>query len=224
MNTIYKAIPNETNISITYLNESLQFIGNDVESITIDDVQYGRTLMLEDFDSLKEINIKKPGAVISFNSFPKQTIKIKGAFEEIRVKDKNEFYNLHRFGSNPTLPIDSLWGAVVTRDENVQCGNMDALMIKTDGISELNLDDELSHLAIIGDKHLNIINVSGKRIIRSLNVHYGPGLTSINIKRRVLSCSLNRCPFVDTIIGFGDRLSLHPKPVSYTHLTLPTKA
>ena len=218
--TIYKAIPNETDISITYLNESLQFIGNDVESITIDEVQYGRTLMLEDFDSLKEINIKKPGAVISFNSFPKQTVKIKGAFEEIRVKDKNEFYNLHRFGSNPTLPIGSLWGAVVTRDENVQCGNMDALMIKTDGISELNLDDELSHLAIIGDKHLNIINVSGKRIIRSLNVHKGPALTSINIKRRVLSCSLNRCPFIDTIIGFGDRLSLHPKPRKKNSLSI----
>ena len=103
MNTIYKAIPNQTNISITYLDESLQFIGNDVESITVDEVNYGRTLILDEFDSLKEIHIKRPGAVISFNSFPKQTIRIKGAFEEIRVKDGDEFYNLHRFGSNPTL-------------------------------------------------------------------------------------------------------------------------
>ena len=103
MNTIYKAIPNESNINITYLDESLQFIGNDVESITVEEVQYGRTLILEEFDSLKEINIKSPGAVISFNKYPEQTIRIKGAFEEIRVKDKNDFYAMHRFGSNPTL-------------------------------------------------------------------------------------------------------------------------
>ena len=121
MNTIYKAIPNETEINITYLDESLEFIGNDAETITVEEVQYGKTLLLEDFDSLKEINIKKPGATISFNSYPKNTIRINGAFEEVRVKDKNEFYNLHRFGSNPTLPIDSLWGAVITCDENVEC-------------------------------------------------------------------------------------------------------
>ena len=108
MNTIYKAIPNQTNINITYLDESLQFIGNDVESITVDEVNYGRALILDEFDSLKEIHIKRPGAVISFNRFPKQTIRIKGAFEEIRVKDGDEFYNLHRFGSNPTLPIDTI--------------------------------------------------------------------------------------------------------------------
>ena len=220
MNTIYKAIPKETNINIAYLDESLQFIGNDVESINVNEVQYGSTLILEEFDSLKEINIKKEGVVISFNSYPKQTIRIKGPFEEIRVKDKNEFYNLHRFGSNPTLPIDSLWGAVVTRDANIQSRNMDALMIKTDGVSDLNLSDEWSHLAIIGDKHLNHIEVTGKRIIRSLNVHKGSALTSLKIKRRVLSCSLNRCPFVDTIIGFGDRLSLHPKPRKKNSLSI----
>ena len=71
MNTIYKAIPNQTNINITYLDESLQFIGNDVESITVDEVNYGRTLILDEFDSLKEIHIKRPGAVISFNKLSK---------------------------------------------------------------------------------------------------------------------------------------------------------
>jgi len=212
MNTIYKAIPNETDIEITYLDESLQFIGNDVESITVGDVQYGRTLILEEFESLKEINIKKPGAVISFNKFPEQTIRIKGSFEEVRVKDKNDYYAMHRFGSNPTLPIDSLWGAIITKDANVEGKEIDALMIKTDGIKQLDLSEEWSHLTIIGDKHLNHINVTGKRLIRSLNVHKGPALTSVNIKRRVLSCSLNRCPFIDSIIGFGDRLSLNPKP------------
>ena len=53
MNTIYKAIPNETNINITYLDESLQFIGNEVEVITVEEVQYGHSLILEEFDSLK---------------------------------------------------------------------------------------------------------------------------------------------------------------------------
>ena len=220
MNTIYKAIPNETEINITYLDESLEFIGNDAEKITVEDVQYGKTLLLEDFDSLKEINIKKPGATISFNSYPKNTIRINGSFEEVRVKDKNEFYNLHRFGSNPTLPIDSLWGAVITSDENVECGGMDAIMIKTKDLEQLNLSDEWSHITVIGDKDLKDIDVSGKRLIRSLNVHKGPALTSIKIKRRVLSCSLNRCPFVDTIIGFGDRLSLHPKPRKKNSLSI----
>ena len=220
MNTIYKAIPNETDINITYLDESLEFIGNDAETITVEDVQYGKTLLLEDFDSLKEINIKKPGATISFNSYPKNTIRINGSFEEVRVKDKNEFYNLHRFGSNPTLPIDSLWGAVITSDENVECGGMDAIMIKTKDLEQLNLSDEWSHITVIGDKDLKDIDVSGKRLIRSLNVHKGPALTSIKIKRRVLSCSLNRCPFVDTIIGFGDRLSLHPKPRKKNSLSI----
>ena len=212
MNTIYKAIPNETNINITYLDESLQFIGNDVESITVEEVQYGHSLILEEFDSLKEINIEKPGAVISFNSFPKNTIRIKGAIEEVRVKDGNDFYNLHRYGSNPTLPIDSIWGAVLTSDANVECDNADALMIKTSETSELNIPDEWSHITVIGDSKLNDITVSGKRVIRSLNVHKGPALTSVKVKRRVLSCSLNRCPFIDTIIGYGDRLSIHPKP------------
>ena len=220
MNTIYKATPNETEINITYLDESLEFIGNDAETITVEDVQYGKTLLLEDFDSLKEINIKKPGATISFNSFPKNTIRINGSFEEVRVKDKNEFYNLHRFGSNPTLPIDSVWGAVITSDENVECRDMDAIMIKTNHLEQLNLSDEWSHITVIGDKDLKDIEVSGKRLIRSLNVHKGPALTSIKIKRRVLSCSLNRCPFVDTIIGFGDRLSLHPKPRKQNSLSI----
>ena len=87
---------------------------------------------------------------------------------------QNEFYNLHRFGSNPTLPIDSVWGAVITSDENVECGGMDAIMIKTNRLEQLNLSDEWSHITVIGDKELKDIEVSGKRLIRSLNVHKVP--------------------------------------------------
>ena len=212
MTTILRAVPGQPNIRVQYLDESLQFIGNNVKSIEIDDVNFGQSLILDEYDSLREITIKKPGAIVSFNSFPKQTIRIKGAFEEIRVKDGNEFYNLHRYGSNPTLPIDSLWGAVVTRDESVECENSDALLIKTQDTKCLDVRHEWSHVTVIGDKDLEAINVTGKRLIRSLNVHKGPALQSVRINRRVLSCSLNRCPFIDTIVGFGDRLSIHPKP------------
>ena len=212
MTTILRAVPGLPNITVQYLDESLQFIGNNVKSIEIDDVNFGQSLILDEYDSLREITIKKPGAIVSFNSFPKQTIRIKGAFEEIRVKDGNEFYNLHRYGSNPTLPIDSLWGAVVTRDESVECENSDAMLIKTQDTKSLDLRHEWSHITVIGDKDLEAINVTGKRLIRSLNVHKGPALQSVRINRRVLSCSLNRCPFIDTIVGFGDRLSIHPKP------------
>ncbi len=220
MTTILKSVPGQPEVRIQYLNESLQFIGHNVESIIVDDVQYGHTLMLDEFDSLKEIVIKKPGAVVSFNSYPKQTVRIKGAFEEIRVKDGNDFYNLHRYGSNPTLPIDSLWGAVVTRDENVICENADALMIKTDSIKVLNIDQEWSHITVNGDKYLEEVNISGNRVIRSFHVHKGPALTSLKIRRRVLSCSLNRCPFISTIIGFGDRLGIHPKPRNKNSLSI----
>ena len=212
MTTILRAVPGQPNIRVQYLDESLQFIGNNVKSIEIDDVNFGQSLILDEYDSLREITIKKPGAIVSFNSFPKQTIRIKGAFEEIRVKDGNEFYNLHRYGSNPTLPIDSLWGAVVTRDESVECENSDALLIKTQDTKFLDVRHEWSHVTVIGDKDLEAINVTGKRLIRSINVHKGPALQSVRINRRVLSCSLNRCPFIDTIVGFGDRLSIHPKP------------
>ena len=212
MTTILRAVPGQPNIRVQYLDESLQFIGNNVKSIEIDEVNFGQSLILDEYDSLREITIKKPGAIVSFNSFPKQTIRIKGAFEEIRVKDGNEFYNLHRYGSNPTLPIDSLWGAVVTRDESVECENSDAMLIKTQDTKSLDLRHEWSHITVIGDKDLEAINVTGKRLIRSINVHKGPALQSVRINRRVLSCSLNRCPFIDTIVGFGDRLSIHPKP------------
>ena len=48
--TIYRAIPDHPDVSITHLNESLQFIGNDVESITIDNIQYGCTFTLDEFE------------------------------------------------------------------------------------------------------------------------------------------------------------------------------
>jgi len=221
MTTIYKATPGEPEINITYLDDNLRFVGNDVKVINIGEVEYGSILTLEDVDSLEEIHIEKPGSIISFNRFPEQTIRIKGSFEEIRVKDKNDFYNLHRFASNPTLPLGGyLWGAIVTRDHNIECGEMDALMIKPQGVPELKIDGEWSHISVIGDKHLDSITVTGSRIIRNFVVHRGPVLTSLNIRRRALTCSLLKSPNVDTIIGFGDRLNLQPKPRKKNSLSI----
>ncbi len=220
MTTLLRSVPGQPNIRIQYLDESLQFIGNNVQTISIDDVRFGCSFILDEFDSLKEIEIKKPGAVISFNSFPKQTIRIKGAFEEIRVKDGSDFYNLHRYGSNPTLPIGNLWGAVVTRDETISNKGADAILIKTDGIKDLSISDEWSHITVIGDKKLQQIGVTGNSVIRSFHVHKGPALKSVKLERRVLSCSLNGCPSIDTITGFGDRLSLHPKPRKKNSLSI----
>ena len=97
---------------------------------------------------------------------------------------------------------------------------MDALMVKTNNTSELNISQECSHITVIGDRNLNSINVTGTRVIRSLNVHKGPALQSLKTHRRVLSCSVNRCPFIDTIIGYGDRLSLQPSPRKKNSLSI----
>jgi hypothetical protein len=212
MTTIFKAVPGQPEVNISYLDDSIRFIGNDVKTINIERVQYGKTLIIDEADSLREINIRNSGATISFNEFPKQTIRIRGAFEEVRVQDKNDHYNLHRFASNPTLPLGNVWGAIITTEHDIECEQMDALMIKPEEVAELEIDGEWSHISVIGDKHLTDIKVKGKRVISNFVVHKGPALQSINIRRRVLSCSLMRCPFVNTIIGFGDRLSIQPKP------------
>ena len=212
MTTIYKATPGTPEISISYMNENIRFTGNDVEAINIDKVENGSILVLDEIDSLEEVNIKNPGIIVSFTRFPDQTIRIKGAFEEIRIKDKSHFYNLHRFGSNPTLPMDHLWGAVVTRSPEVECDGMDALMIKPTGIADLKIDDEWTHISIVGDKTLETVEVTGKKVIRNFVINRGPKLTALNIRRRALTCTLFKCPNINTIIGFGDRLNLHTKP------------
>jgi len=212
MSIIYRAIPEEPEVDIHHMEENIRFVGNDVKSICINKVEYGSILTLDEIDSLEVIHIKNPGAVIAFNSYPHQTIKIRGAFEEVRVKDRNNFYNLHRYASNPTLPLGNIWGAIITRDPTIQCGDMDALMLKTTEITDLKLDGEWSHIFLVGDRSLQSIEVSGKRIINNIVINKGLALRSLNIRRRSLTCSLMKCPAIDTIIGFGDRLNIQPKP------------
>ena len=153
MTTIYKAIPNQSEVTISCLDESLRFIGNDVKKLTIDNVQYGRSIILEEIDSLEEITVRKPGAIFAFNSFPTKTIRISGSFEEVRVKDESNHYCIHRFGSDPTLPMETLWGAIISQDTKVKCGKLDALILKSTGDNQLDITDELSHIEGIDENN-----------------------------------------------------------------------
>ena len=124
--TIFRPIPGDETIKIERMDESITFFGNDVKSITIDDVEYGCSLNLEEFESLEEINIKKAGAVISFNRFPTKTIRISGAFDEVRVIDEQDFYCLYKHiihegqGLQRQLPLNAIWGAVISRESDVK--------------------------------------------------------------------------------------------------------
>ena len=70
MTTIFKAVPGHKVIHLECLDESLRFMGNDVESIVVEDI-HGGDLIIDEGDSLKEIIIRRQRGIISFNSFPK---------------------------------------------------------------------------------------------------------------------------------------------------------
>ena len=218
--TLFKAIPGQTAVQIPLVGEGVRFIGNDVESIQIDELDYGSVLTLEESDSLNEIIIKSHGAILSFPTYPKQTIRIQGPIEEIRVYEKNVGYMLHRVTSHPTLPLEQLWGAVITREPQVDCEEYDALMIYPHQVDNLKIEGDWSQIAIIGDKHLTCVEVEGSRVIRDFVIHKGSSLSKLNIRRRVLNCSVLKCPSIKTIVGFGDRLHIQPKPRNNNSLSV----
>ena len=212
---IYKAMPGDTIANLDKLEGCVRFSGNDTKAINISSVEYGSTLMLEEFDSLEEINIKgSSGAVVSFTKFPEQTIRIKGHFDEVRVQEGQSHYFIHkhviceRYSLQMRIPSQAIWGAVITRDSNIKCGNMDALMIYSESLTDLQIDCELSHISVIGDEFLENINVGGKRQISKFVVYEGPSLKSLNIRRQVLECSISRSPRLQTVTGIGNKLSL----------------
>ena len=49
MTTLLRSVPGQPNIRIQYLDESLQFIGNNVQTISIDDVRFGCSFILDEF-------------------------------------------------------------------------------------------------------------------------------------------------------------------------------
>ena len=46
--TLFKAIPSQAEVLIPLVGEGVRFIGNDVESIQIDELDYGCVLTLEE--------------------------------------------------------------------------------------------------------------------------------------------------------------------------------
>ena len=56
--TTLKSVPGQPEISIRYLDESLKFIGHNVSSIQVNNVEYGCTLMLDELIRSK-ITIRK---------------------------------------------------------------------------------------------------------------------------------------------------------------------
>ena len=92
------------------------------------------------------------------------------------------------------IPSDAIWGAIITRDSDIECGKMDALMIYPQKQKEIQIDCDLSHISIIADEMLESINVGGKRQISKFVVYEGPALKNIDIRRQVLDCKVSRCP------------------------------
>ena len=219
MTTIFKAVPGHKVIHLECLDESLRFMGNDVESIVVEDI-HGGDLIIDEGDSLREIIIKRRRGIISFNDYPKKTVKIKGSIEEIRIKDGQNYYTLHRYESNPTLPLHHINGAIITNDESIDATSYDALILKTEKITKLCIQDELSHVYVIGNKYLNQINVNGNRVIRNLLIQGSENLADLEINRRVLTCSVLGSPILKTVTGFGDRLIVHPKPKQPSNLSI----
>tara|TARA_B100001113_G_scaffold148174_1_gene121544 strand:- start:886 stop:2661 length:1776 start_codon:yes stop_codon:yes gene_type:complete len=211
LTTIFKAVPGQKVVNFECLNESLRFMGNDVEKIVIQNID-GGDLIIDEGDSLKEIKVQQQRGIFSFNEFPKNTVKITGSIEEIRIKNHTDFYTLHRYESHPTLPLHHINGAIITKDENVDLTKFDALIIQTDEITKLNFKDELTHIYVIADHHLKEIKISGNSVIRNLFVRDGAFITDLEINRRVLTCSILNCPSMNAIRGFGDRLIVYPKP------------
>ena len=219
MTTIFKAVPGHKVIHIECLNESLRFMGNDVESIVVKDI-HGGNLIIEEGDSLKEIIIERQRGIISFNRFPRNTIKIKGGIQEISVKDKSNFYTLHRYASHPTLPMSEINGAIITTDVGVDTKGFDALIIKTKEIKQIKFEKDLSHIHVIADSELHEVEINARRIVRSLVVQDGENLSRLEVNCRVLTCSVIRCQSVRTITGFGDRLIVSPKPRIPTNFSI----
>lgn len=214
---IYKAIPGNCVVNIAGIKESVRFHGNDAKVIVIENASYGSSLVLEEFESLEEIRISSPGVVISFNKFPSQTIRISGTFDEVRITDNQEFYCIHKHvirieqSLQRHLPQSSIWGAVITRDPNIESKNMDAVMLHTNGVKDLEINEEWSHISVVGDEILEKISVNGKREISKLVIHKAPSLTSLNIRKQVLNCSISRCPKINSVAGFGNKLDLGAK-------------
>ena len=221
---IYVASPEEIISNVANSNGSIRFSGNNTKRINLGSLTYGDTLHLEEFESLEEIHIQSPGTVICFNKFPEKTVRVYGVFEEIIVSHGGLFFNLNRHvaveynvmqASAPTM-----WGAVISRDCNVDCGRMDALMLYSQGVEEISLGSRLSNISIIGDAMLESVILTGKNEISKLLIHDAKSLRTLNVRKQVLFCSLSNCPSIENIIGIGQWLRLDKNSCNKGNLTI----
>ncbi len=213
MNTpIYVATPDELVSTIPAIKGSVRFSGNDTKRINLTGLDYGSTLYLEDFDSLEEIHIQSPGAVISFSRFPEQTIRINGVFEEVIVAHEHEFYNINRHieidSSTMQTLAPTVWGAVISRDQEVDCQKLGALMLYTKNVQDIVLNNDLTHMTVIGDDKLKSIRLEGESEISKFVIHKAEVLEEVHIRKQVSFCSISRSPQIKSIVGIGDRLKL----------------
>lgn len=215
--TIYKATPGETFFEITELADDTHFVGNDVTHLSVETKSYG-TLHILEADSLTKISVKRNGLTIVFSTFPENDIKIDGPVEEVRIQHKNKQYCLHRYASNPNLPFDEINGVQISRFDSSLTTTMDALMLLSNRSREIKIQQDCSHILIIGDRELQQATIKGNGLIRSLEVHDCKNLDSLKVNERVIRCQILHCPKISTIVGFGDYLRIRPTPKNVSEI------
>jgi len=209
--TIYKATPGETKFCIGEIKLNTHFLGNETQSLEIDSKSFG-TLHLQEVDSLKEITVKNIGLTLVFSCFPKHSIFVNGPIEEVRIQHNNKQYSLHRYASSSTLPFDEINSLQISNAKEFVNQETDAIILFTDETDDISIRGAHSHIVVIGDSTAKNLQIGGLGVIRTLNIYDCTNINSIRIDKRVLSCRINQCNGLISLKGFGDRLSIKPKP------------
>ena len=210
--TFYLSTPGVEVERISTDSSNIRFSGKDTRIIHIDGLSYGGTLFLEDFPSLEEIHVKSPGVGISFNKFPNNTIRVFGVFEEISINHDEQFLTLNRHIAIDynlmQASVPTMWGAIITRDSKEPRGKMDALMLYTEDAENVVIPDGYSNVSILGSKNLQHIETSGTHEISKITIQDAENLQSVNIRKRVVYCSIKECQSISHVRGFGEFLKL----------------
>ena len=212
---IYRATPGESLVNIQKLDQSIRFVGNDTESIIVENVNYGENITLDEFDSLSVIEIKQPGAVVNLSRFPENTLKIIGNITSVNIRDGDSSHTISKHSSIGSetnlltpLPFNGRWDVVVTRNSDIKKEDCDALMIKTEGISNLEIDEDWSHISVIGNPSLHNVTINGNDELAKFSLSNASNLKSLYIRKQVLECSLQDCKSIESIHGIGGKLTI----------------
>ena len=156
--------------------------------------------------------MKSPGVGISFNKFPKSTIRIFGIFEEISINHDGQFLTLNRHVAIDynlmQASVPTMWGAIIFRDSEEPRGKMDALMLHTEDAENVIIPDGYCNVSILGNKNLQRIETTGTHEISKITIQDAENLQSINIRKRVVYCSIRECQSISHVSGFGEFLKL----------------